>query len=108
MTKDALTQWALANGWTMVAGSPSLTRPGRPSDVIVRMALKATVVNLEIKKPSGKWEKVAGAAYAAIEPDPESGFPRGLSLDTITGITKLMQDNKDAATFAKLNARPKA
>lgn len=107
MTRDELTAWALANGWQMMAGAPSLTRPGRPADAIVRMALKAGVVNLEIRKPSGKWEKVAGAAYGEIEPDPDSGFPRGLGLDTITGITKLMQDNKDAMVFAKLNARPK-
>jgi hypothetical protein len=108
MTKEELTAWALSNGWQMLAGAPSLTRPGRPTDAIVRLVLKTGVVALEIKKPSGKWEKVAGAAYGEIEPDPDSGFPRGLSLDTITGITKLMQDNKDAMVFAKFNAPPKS
>ena len=108
MTKDELTAWALSHGWQMIADAPCLTRPGRPPDAIVRLALKASVVNLEIKKPSGKWEKVSGAAYGAIEVDEETGFPRGLGLDTITGITKLMQDNKDAQVFAKLNARPKS
>jgi len=34
---------------------------------------------------------------------PSSGFPRGLGLDTITGFTMLMQDNKLRAVF-----RPKA
>jgi hypothetical protein len=99
MTKDELTTWALANGWRMMAGFPSLTRPNRPADAIVRLALKATVVNLEIKKPAGKWEKVASAAYSKLEPDPETGLPRGLGLDTISGLSMLMQDNKNRAVF---------
>jgi hypothetical protein len=60
------------------------------------------VVNLEIKKPSGKWEKVSGASYADIQPDPDSGMPRGLGLVSIPGITKLMQDNKDSQVFGNL------
>jgi len=49
--KQELTVWALANGWRIVAGYPSLTKPGAPNDPIVRLALKATVVNLEVRKP---------------------------------------------------------
>jgi len=107
MTKDELTNWALANGWQMIADHLSLTKPSRPSEAIVRLVLKGTVANLEIKKPAGKWEKVASAPYAKIEADAETGFPRGLGLDTITGFTMLMEDNKNRAVFAKMNARPK-
>src|SRR5487761_2152111 len=62
MDKDALTAWALANGWQMMGGHPSLTKPSAPKEAIVRMVLKATVVHIEAKKPAGKWEKVSGAA----------------------------------------------
>jgi hypothetical protein len=108
MTKDELVNWALANGWQMIAGSPSLTKPSAPKDPIVRLVLKGTVVNLEIKKPIGKWEKISGESYSKIEPDPETGFPRGLGLDTISGFRMLMEDNKNRAVFAKLSARPKS
>ena len=104
MTKDELTTWALANGWQTIGGHPSLTRPATPNVAIVRLVLKATVAGLEIKKPAGKWEKVSNAAYSKIVPDPESGVPSNLGLDTITGITSLMQDNKDRLVFAKLGA----
>ena len=104
MNKDELMRWALANGWQMIAGHPSLTKPSSPKEAIVRMVLKGTVVNIEIKKPAGKWEKISGEAYGKIEPDPETGFPRGLKLDTITGFSMLMEDNKNRAVFAKLNA----
>lgn len=95
MTKDELTSWALANGWQMMGGHPSLVKPTRPSEAIVRIVLKGTVANIEIKKPSGKWEKVSGAAYKDINPDEETGIPRGLGLVSITGLTMLMQENKD-------------
>lgn len=108
MTKDELTDWALANGWQTIAGDLSLTKPSRPSEAIVRLVLKGTVANLEIKKPAGKWEKITSASYSKIEADPETGFPRGLGLDTIIGFTRLMEDNKNRAVFAKMNARPKA
>ena len=74
MTKEELTTWALTNGWQVIKG---------------------TVANIEIKKPSGKWEKVSGAAYGDIKADPDTGIPRGLGLVSITGITMLMQENKD-------------
>jgi hypothetical protein len=107
MTKDELMRWALANGWQEIDGHPSLTKPSRPSEAIVRLILKGTVVNLEIKKPIGKWEKVISVPYSKIEADPETGFPRGLGLDTISGFSALIEDNKNRAVFAKMSARPK-
>ena len=104
MTKDELTTWALTNGWQTIDGHPSLTRPSTPGVAIVRLVLKATVASLEIKKPAGKWEKVSNEAYSKIKPDPETGIPTGLGLDTISGITTLMRDNKDRQVFAKLSA----
>jgi hypothetical protein len=101
MTKDELTDWALANGFQMIGGFASLTRPSRPAEAIVRLVLKGTVAGLEIKKPAGKWEKVASAAYSKIEADPETGFPRGLGLDTISGFSMLIEDNKNRAVFAR-------
>jgi hypothetical protein len=103
MDRDELTKWALANGWQMIAGYPSLTKPSSPNEAIVRLVFKATLVNLEIKKPIGKWEKVAGANYNKITPDEETGFPRGLGLDTISGFAMLMQDNKNRMVFAKMS-----
>ena len=100
MDKAELTAWALGNGWQMIAGMPSLTKPNSPKEAIERMALKATVVNLEVKKPAGKWEKVSGESYAKIIADPDSGMPGGLSLGTISGVTMLMRENKDRAVFA--------
>ena len=85
MDKDEITTWALANGWRLRDGHPSLSKPNRPADAIVRIVLKATVANLEIRKPAGKWEKMFGAAYAKIEADAESGIPSGLGLQTIPG-----------------------
>jgi hypothetical protein len=103
MDKDELTNWALANGWQMIAGSPSLTKPNAPKEAIVRMVLKATVVNVEVKLPAGKWHKIAGESYTKIQADPESGLPRGLGFDTISGFTQLMEDNKNRAVFGKLS-----
>ena len=104
MTKDEVTAWALSNGWQTIEGHPSLTKPSAPSVAIVRLVLKTTVVNLEIKKPAGKWEKVSSEAYSKIEPDLGTGIPGGLGLDTISGITSLMRDNKDRQVFAKMAA----
>ena len=105
MGKDELTKWALANGWQMIAGMPSLTKPSSPKEAIVRMALKGTVVNLEVKKPAGKWEKVAGQPYAAVQPD-DDGLPLGLGLETIPGFRMLMRENKDRMVFAKMTGKP--
>src|SRR5215210_3065698 len=107
MDKDELTAWALANGWRMIAGCPSLTKPSSPKEAIVRMAFKATVVNVEVKKPAGKWEKVSGQSYGKVHPDPETGMPLGLGLETITGFTMLMRENKDRMVFARMGGPPK-
>jgi hypothetical protein len=102
MTRDEITEWALANGWQMIEGSPCLTKPAAPHPAIVRLVLKATVASLEIKKPAGKWEKVASQSYGKIAPDPHNGIPDGLGLGTISGLTLLMQDNKDRLVFARM------
>ena len=100
MTAQELTAWALANGWQMIAGQPSLTKPSAPKEAIVRLVLKATVVNLEVKKPAGKWEKFSGVAYAKVTPDPDTGLPLGLGMENVPGFTMLMRDNKDRQVFA--------
>ena len=100
MTQAELTDWALRNGWQMMGGMPSLAKPSSPKQAIVRMVLKATVVNLEVRKPAGKWEKVAGAAYGAVVADPETGLPRGLGFETIPSVSTLMRENKDRQVFA--------
>jgi hypothetical protein len=109
MTKDEITAWALANGWQLIDGAPSLTKPRSPhpgtaANAIVRLVLKATVASLEIKKPAGKWEKVSGESYSKITADPESGTPGGLKLDTLPGLNQLMQDNKDRRMMAGIGA----
>jgi len=103
MTKEELTTWALKNGWQMVGEHPSLMKPKNANEAIVRMVLKATVAQIEIKKPSGKWEKVAGESYAKITYDEYAELPTNLGLTTISGLTMLMQDNKDRQAFAKLS-----
>ncbi len=99
MTKEEITDWALANGWQMIAGFPSLTKPSSRKEAIVRLVLKATVVAVEVKKPAGKWEKFSGESYAKVLPDPESGQPVGLKFETIPGFAMLMRDNKDQMVF---------
>lgn len=103
MTQDELTTWALANGWQMIAGHPSLTKPTTPKEAIVRLVLKATVVHLEVKKPAGKWEKLAGQSYSAVKADPESGLPLGLGLESMPSFRMLMQENKDRQALAGLS-----
>jgi hypothetical protein len=103
MTQEEITAWALQNGWQMIGGHLSLTKPRLHKEVIVRLVLKATVANLEVKKLAGnKWEKMSGAPYSAIEPDSEDGPPRGLGFESIPSFTMLMQSNKDAQMFPKL------
>ena len=102
MTKDEITSWALANGWQMMDGFPSLTKPAAPHPAIVRLVLKATVASVEIKKPAGKWEKVSSESYSKIGADPETGMPGGLGLGTISGLTLLMQGNKDRQMMARI------
>jgi hypothetical protein len=102
VTKNELTNWALASGWQIIAGHPSLIKPSAPDIAIVRLVLKATVASLEIKKPAGKWEKISTESYSRIDADPETGLPGGLGLATIPGLSKLMQDNKDRQVFTKM------
>ncbi len=102
MTKEDLTAWAVATGWRVIAGHPSLTKPGAPKDPIVRLVLKATVANLEVRKPAGKWEKVAGQSYAAILPGMDDAPPQGLGFEKIPSISMLMQENRDAMVFSRL------
>jgi hypothetical protein len=103
MTKEELTAWALSNGWQMVGEHPCLMKPTRATEAIVRLVLKATVAQLEIKKPSGKWDKVASESYSKITYDDYAELPTNLGLSTISGLTMLMQDNKDRLAFAKLS-----
>ncbi len=102
MTKDEITAWALASGWQMIAGCPSLTKPSSPKEAIVRLALKATVATLEVKLPAGRWDKVASEPYAKISADPESGLPLGLGFEKIPSFSMLMQDNRDRQVFARM------
>jgi hypothetical protein len=101
MTQDEITAWAMANGWQMIGGHPSLTKPSAPKEAIVRLVLKATVANLEVKKPAGKWEKMGGDAYNKITPDELDGPPHGLGFEKVPSISMLMQENRDRQVFAK-------
>ena len=107
MTKDELTKWALSNGWQMLGEYPSLVRPTRASEAIVRLVFKGTVVQLEIKKPAGKWDKVKSEAYDKIVYDEDAELPRGIGLTTISGLTALMRDNKDRLAFSKMGGTGK-
>mgnify|MGYP000011016901 CR=1 FL=1 len=102
MTQDELKAWALKSGWQMIGGYPSLTKPSAPKEAIVRLVLKATVVNVEAKKPAGKWEKLSGDAYAKVVADPETGVPGGLGFDKLPGFRMLMQENRDRQVFANM------
>ena len=103
MTKEDLTAWALASGWRVIAGHPSLTKPGAPNDPIVRLVLKATVVHLEVRKPAGKWEKVAGESYADVVQGTEGEPPSGLGFEKVPSIMLLMQQNRDAMVFGRMS-----
>jgi hypothetical protein len=101
MTREELTEWALANGWQIMGGVLSLAKPNAPKEAIVKMLFKATVVGIEVKKPAGKWEKFGSAAYAQIVMDDEEERPLGLGFEKIPSFSMLMRANKDAQTFAK-------
>ncbi len=100
MTKQELTDWALAHGWRMIDGMLCLTKPSAPKEAIVRLVLKATVVAVEVKRPAGKWEKLASQSYAKVSADPESGQPLGLQFEAIPGFAMLMRENQDQMVFA--------
>ncbi len=99
MQREELTAWALKNGWQEIAGVLSLTKPSAPKEAIVRLVFKATVVSLEVKKPAGKWEKMASAAYAQIEMDEQDERPMGLGFEKIPSFSMLMRENKDRQVF---------
>ncbi|WP_428488021.1 hypothetical protein [Rhodopila sp.] len=107
MNKEELTRWALDNGWQMIGGFPSLTKPSSPKEAIVRMVFKATLVNLEVKKPAGKWDKVSGQSYGKIYPDSDTALPLGLGLETIPGFTMLMRENRDRMVFDRMSGAAK-
>jgi hypothetical protein len=102
MTQGELSKWALGAGWQMMGGFLSLTKPSAPKEAIVRLVMKATVVQLEAKKPAGKWEKLGSAGYEKLVADAESGVPGGLGFETIPGFRTLMQQNRDRQVFAKM------
>jgi hypothetical protein len=102
MNRDELTAWALANGWQIMSGWPSLTKPSSPREAIVRLVFKTTVVNLEVKKPAGKWEKISGESYSKVKADPETGMPQGLGFEHIPSFSLLMRDNQDRKLMAGL------
>ncbi|OYV45028.1 MAG: hypothetical protein B7Z75_02180 [Acidocella sp. 20-57-95] len=100
MTQDELTLWAKQNGWLMVAGCPSLMKPGRPKDAIVRLSFKVTVVSLEVRKAT-KWEKVSSAKYEDVALDEDGERVLGLGFEKVPSISMLMRENRDAQVFAK-------
>lgn len=102
MTKDELTTWATTNGWRVIAGHLGLTKPRASSDPIVRLQLKATVATLGIRKPVGKWEKVASAANSKVMPGMEDRLPQGLGFETVPSLSMLMQENRDQMVFARM------
>ncbi|HQT47714.1 MAG TPA: hypothetical protein PLY97_10875 [Acidocella sp.] len=102
MDREALTNWALANGWQILAGCPSLTKPSSPKEAIVRLVFKATVVSLEVKKPAGKWEKIASESYGKISLDAEGERPLGLGFEKIPSFSMLMRENKDRQVFSAM------
>ena len=103
MTQDELTAWATRNGWRVIAGCPSLVKPGRPKEAIVRLSFKVTVVSLEVRKAT-KWEKVGSAKYEDVALDEEGERVLGLGFDRVPSIAMLMRENRDSqafSTFAK-------
>ncbi len=107
MTREEITAWALANGWQMLGGFPSLTKPSSPKEAIVRLALKATVATLEVKRPAGKWDKVASEPYSQVMEDPDTGVPLGLGFEKILSFSMLMQENRDRQVFARMGGPPR-
>jgi hypothetical protein len=57
----------------------------------------------EVRKPAGKWEKVAGESYAHVTQGSEDEPPRGLGFEKVPTITLLMQQNRDAMVFGRMS-----
>ncbi len=106
MEREALTSWALRNGWQEKQGVLSLVKPRPPHEAIVRLVFKASVAQIEVKKPAGKWEKIASAPYAQIIFDEDQQIPRGLGFERIPSFSMLMQENKDMRMFDQLKKNP--
>ena len=53
VTSDELTAWALRNGWRMIGGHPSLSKPSQPGNAIVRLVLS------HVMQPSGTPDQTA-------------------------------------------------
>jgi hypothetical protein len=100
MTQEEISQWAARNGWQMMAGCPSLAKPGRPKDAIIRLSFKVTVVTLEVRKAT-KWEKIASAKYEDVALDEDGERLLGLGFEKVPSITMLMRENRDAQVFSK-------
>jgi hypothetical protein len=60
------------------------------------------VVSLEVKKPAGKWEKIASESYGKITLDSEGERPLGLGFEKIPSFSMLMRENKDRQVFAAM------
>ena len=100
MTRDELTSWAMLNGWRMMAGCPSLVKPGRPKDAIIRLLFKVTVVSLDVRKAT-KWETVGSAKYEAVVLDEDGERVLGLGFEKVPSIAMLMRENRDSQVFTK-------
>lgn len=100
MTQEELTAWATRSGWRMMAGCPSLVKPGRPKDAIVRLSFKVTVATLEVRKAT-KWDKIASAKYEDISLDDDGERVLGLGFEKVPSIGMLMRENRDEQVFAK-------
>jgi hypothetical protein len=99
MTRDELAGWAARHGWREIAGCPSLVKPGRPKDAIMRLSFKVTVVSLEVRKAT-KWEKVASAKYEDVALDEDGERVLGLGFEKVPSISMLMRENRDAQAFS--------
>jgi hypothetical protein len=100
MTREEIAAWAAANGWQMMAGCPSLAKPGRPKDAIVRLSFKVTVVHLEVRRAT-KWEVVSRAVYDDVTLDEEGERLLGMGFEKVPSISMLMRENRDAQVFSK-------
>jgi hypothetical protein len=100
VNQDDISAWALANGWQLLAGCPSLMKPGRRAEPIVRIVFKTTVASLEVRRAT-KWEKVASAKYDDIMPDADGDRLLGLGFEKVPSLSMLMRDNRDAQVFAR-------
>jgi hypothetical protein len=99
MDQSEIEAWGSKNGWRVMAGALCLCKPRLFKEAIVRIAFKATVASLEVKKPAGKWEKIGSAKYADITEGED--WPEGLGFEKIPSFSMLMAENRDAQVFAK-------